>query len=90
MPHLKEIEKTYADRGFKLVSVNLLPDQDEMIPNWKEQGGYRHKILVTESTDYLLETFGLRFPGGMPANFLIGTDGKVHFKHIGYRRGEER
>ena len=89
MPHLKEIEQTYADRGFKLVSVNLLPDQDEMIPGWKEQGGYRHPILVTESTDYLLETFGLKFPGGMPANFLIGADGKVHFKHIGYRKGEE-
>ncbi len=90
MPHLKEIEKTYADRGFKLVSVNLLPDQDKMIPNWKERGGYQHPILVTESTDYLLETFGLRFPGGMPANFLIDTDGKVHFKHIGYRKGEEK
>ncbi len=89
MPHLKEIEKTYAGQGFKLVSVNLLPDQDGMIPDWKERGGYRHPILVTESTDYLVKTFGLQFPGGMPVNFLVDADGKVHFKHTGYSKGEE-
>ncbi len=90
MPELKEIEKTYADRGFHLVSVNLLPDQNEMIPGWKEKGGYRHPILVTDSRDDLIETFGLQFPGGMPVNFLVDAGGKVHFKHVGYHRGEER
>ena len=89
MPHLKKIRDEYADQGLSLVSVNLLPDQNELIADWKKKGGYEHPILVTETTDYLVKTLGLRFPGGMPANFLVDAGGKVHFRHIGYQPGEE-
>lgn len=71
-----------------MVAVNMVAQQNEMVPEWKAKGKYTFPIVVTDDKDYFTTNpFGVR---GTPTNVLLNADGKVVFRHIGYLTGAEK
>jgi glutathione peroxidase-family protein len=87
LPHLQKIYDKYKDQGFNMVSVNTNESQAEQIPEWREENQFTFTILVGMSRDELREKYNHK---GSPTNFLVNSDGKVFFKHLGYGPGGEK
>ena len=70
-----------------MIAFNMVSQQNEMLPEWKAKGKYTFPIIVTDENDYwATNPFGVR---GTPANFLLGADGKILFRH-GYSPDGEK
>lgn len=65
-----------------MVSINILPDQHELVPEWKKEVGYTSPILLADSRAEVMNTYGFR---GTPANFLLDEEGKIIYHVQGYK-----
>jgi len=87
MPHFQQFYDKYRDQGLNVVAVNVIPEQDELVPHWKENGGYSFPVLVGAQTNTLIEDYRL---SSTPLNFLLDGEGKVISRQEGYAPGSER
>jgi cytochrome oxidase Cu insertion factor (SCO1/SenC/PrrC family) len=94
LPHLQEIYHKYRDQGFRMVAINIIPEQDRMIPEWIERGNYTFPVLVgvegadewrgfTESLFADYEMFAA------PTTFLLDGQGRILARYDGYQDGGE-
>jgi len=85
LPILNEIRKEYAAKGFEVVAVNV----DE---NLSDALGFLEKYPV----DYpvLLDPKGsmpkLYAIEGMPTAYLIDENGKIVYKHVGFKKKDRK
>jgi hypothetical protein len=88
LPHLQKIYEKYHGDGLALIAFNMVTQQNEMLPEWKAKGKYTFPIVVTDEKDYFTTNpFDVR---GTPTSFLLGADGKIIFRHVGYSSGAEK
>ena len=63
-----------------MVAINMVSQQNDMLPEWKAKGKYTFPVLVTDEKDYWsTNPYGVRFT---PTNLLLAADGKVGFRHL--------
>ena len=62
------------------------PEQDGLVPGWRDQNGFTFPILVGAKTDTLIEEYRL---SSTPLNFLLDADGKIISRQEGYAPGAE-
>lgn len=86
MPHFQQFYDKYRDQGLNVVAVNVIPEQDELVPGWMENGGYTFPVLVGAQTNTLIEDYRL---SSTPLNFLLDGEGKVVSRQEGYAPGSE-
>ena len=73
IPQLKHFQKTYADRGFRVISINIDDPEGHTAPLMAQQFELNYPVLVDDGTAE--EAFGgLR---ALPTSFLVGRDGTV-------------
>lgn len=87
MPRLQEIYERYQDQGLQMVAVNVIPDQDNMIPDWIEKGNYTFTVLVGARTQKIAQDYSIT---GTPVTFLLDGEGKVLARYEGYQPGAEK
>ncbi len=83
-PWMNAMQEKYADRGLRIISVNL--DQEASLA---DQFLQNHPAGFTVSFDpqgLLAEKFKVV---GMPTALLIGRDGIVRSRHIGFRNDKK-
>lgn len=85
-PHLQDLYDKYRDQGFSMVAINLIADQDELVPAWVKSNGYSVPTLIGGDTGNLIETYEVM---GTPTSFLLDRDGRVIQKYRGYQPGNE-
>jgi peroxiredoxin len=86
MPHFQSFYEKYRDQGLKVVAVNVIPDQDQLVPHWRDNGGYTFPILVGADTNSLIEAYRL---SSTPLNFILDSKGKILSRQEGYAPGSE-
>jgi thiol-disulfide isomerase/thioredoxin len=73
IPQLKNFHKTYAEQGFRVVSINIDDPTGENAPLMARQFEINYPVLIgNEETEKAFG--GLR---ALPTSILVGRDGKV-------------
>ena len=83
-PWLNDMKKSYADKGFEILAVNLDKDRKAADKFLKDME-VSFKVVFDESGDSAA-AYKLK---GMPSSYLIGRDGKVYASHIGFREKDK-
>jgi|GEM_PF-2144676 len=78
MPYLQKLHEKYATNpDFVLLSISV-DKPPTPVKSFIEKKKYTWTILFNEKTDEAYEV------GGIPTKFLIGRDGKIYNKHVGF------
>jgi thiol-disulfide isomerase/thioredoxin len=75
-PTLQRVLDKYKDRGFAILSLNVLPEERDFVMPYLTKNGFAFRPLET-NTDWAEKTYGAR---GYPTNLLIDADGRIIFK----------
>lgn len=86
-PELQRIYVTYRDRGLEMVWINVLPEEERLIAAWRSEHGYTVPVLVGATLRSLQNDYGIAMT---PTHFLLDADGRVLWKHAGYKPGDEK
>ena len=80
MPHLSDLwSEVSRSQDVIGLSVNI-GDSREVIAAWWKAGGFRHQPVMQEG-DEVSRAFGVR---AYPTNYLIGPDGRVAWRGVGW------
>lgn len=83
-PWLNAMQEKYHDQGLVIVGVNLDTDREQaerFLEKWPAEF-----LLVMDPKGELAEQWKLQ---GMPSAVLLGADGKVRHRHIGFREDRQ-
>ena len=69
-----------------MVAINVIPEQDSMVPKWLEDGGFGFPVLVGANSDSIISDYRLV---STPLNFLLDAEGKIISRWDGYYEGAE-
>ena len=69
-----------------MVAINVVPEQDKDVGEWRKKGGYTFPILLSES-GFAETNYGVHVE---PTNFLLDSDHRMMFRHLGYGTGGEK
>lgn len=69
-----------------MVAINVIPEQDELVPVWRESKGFTFPVLVGGDSEALFDDYGIV---STPLNFLLDSEGKVLRRLEGYIPGTE-
>jgi len=79
-PWMNEMQQNYADRGLVVIAVNLDNNSDDAAKFLQE---YPAKFKILYDTDKkLAREFEVQ---AMPSSYLIGRDGKLADRHLGFK-----
>jgi thiol-disulfide isomerase/thioredoxin len=86
-PFLMELYKTYKEKGFEIIAVNLDSESKRMEAFLEKQGApVQFKIALGNGTKipdiYKLE--------GMPTTILIDKKGVIRFRHTGFSNSDKK
>lgn len=77
IPHLKDFENTYAEQGFRVVSINIDDPSGRVAPTLMRQFEINYPVLVEEDGRAEKAFGGIR---ALPTSFLVGRDGTIKRK----------
>jgi peroxiredoxin len=83
-PAIQKLHDAYKDYGLTMVWINVLPDEEKLIGEWRVRHGYTVPILLGKRSvqnDYKLVM--------TPTHYLLDANGVVLSKHAGYTAGDE-
>jgi thiol-disulfide isomerase/thioredoxin len=76
IPQLKHFQKTYADQGFRVISINIDDPEGYTAPLMAQQFELNYPVLVDDGSAE--KAFGgIR---ALPTSFLVGRDGTLKRK----------
>jgi peroxiredoxin len=82
MPHLQEIHEEYDAEGIRVVAVATDQQGAEIVRPFIEKNGYTFRV-VPDAAQVVSRQFGsIR---SIPTTFIIGPDGQVKNKFVGYQ-----
>jgi thiol-disulfide isomerase/thioredoxin len=81
LPELLRISAKYGDRPFALLAVNMDRKREAAQKFLEKQG--LNLLVLFDSEQKVINAFA---PVGVPASYLIGSDGKVAKVYIGFKR----
>ena len=84
LPHFIELHQEYKDRGLVIIGVSLdktgVREVASFVKEWKIP-----YVVVMGTGEVVRDYGGIR---GVPTTFVIGKDGKIYRKYVGYRKKE--
>jgi thiol-disulfide isomerase/thioredoxin len=87
LPRIQTLYDTYKDHGLSVVLINVVPEENKLIPKWKEQYNVSLPVLIGASQESLQRDYELETT---PTEYLLSEKGEVLFYHSGYKPGDEK
>ncbi len=87
LPRIQAIYDTYKDRGLSVVLINVVPEENKLIPKWMEKYKVSFPVLIGASQESLQRDYELN---ATPTEYLLGAKGEVLFYQSGYKPGDEK
>jgi len=87
LPEIQKIYDRYKDKGLSAVWINVLPDEQKLIPGWRAAKNLTVPVLVGGSQESLQRDYQIE---STPATYLLDQNGHVLFHEDGYKPGDER
>ena len=84
-PSIQRLHDTYKDQGLAMVWINVLPEDERLIPAWRMKHGYTVPVLLgarSVQRDYSLAM--------TPTYYLLDSRANVLLRRAGYKPGDER
>jgi thiol-disulfide isomerase/thioredoxin len=84
-PEIQKLHDRYKDQGLSTVAINVIPQEERLIPEWLSTHGYTVPVLIggrSVKNDYKLTM--------TPTHFLLDAQGHVISRHTGYKPGDGR
>jgi peroxiredoxin len=84
-PEIQKLHDSYKDRGLSMVWINVVPEEERLIADWRTRHGYTVPVLLggrSVQNDYKLVM--------TPTHYLLDSQGKVLSSHAGYTAGDEK
>jgi len=84
-PEIQRMYDTYKDQGLSMVWINVVPDEDKLVNDWRTKHAYTVPMLIggrSAQNDYKLIM--------TPTDYLLDAQGKVLSKHAGFTPGDEK
>jgi thiol-disulfide isomerase/thioredoxin len=85
LPEMQTLHDTYKEDGLSVIWINVVDEQERLLPEWRARHGYTVPILLGDRSvqlDYALTM--------TPTHYLLGTDGKILARHAGYKRSKQQ
>jgi peroxiredoxin len=83
---VEELYRKYRDRGFSVVAVEAARDTERALKVIRENELSFALLETEEDNDVVDDIFDVR---GFPTVFVIDRDGKIHYCHLGFEKGDE-
>src|SRR5262245_11110230 len=83
-PKVQKIYDTYRDQGLSMVWINVVPDEQKLIPEWRARHGYTVPVLLggrSTPNDYKVRM--------TPTHYLLDGRGEILSKQDGFKPGDE-
>jgi thioredoxin-related protein len=87
LPEILRMSDTYKDLGLSVVFINVMPDQNKLIPDWQTKHHVTIPVLIGASQESLMDDYEL---DSTPTFYLLGEKGEVLFHQSKYERGDEK
>ena len=84
---MQKLYDQYSGQGMKMVAINVISEQDAMVPDWRDRNGFTFPILVGADSERIMGDYRMT---AAPLNFLLDAEGKVLARFEGYSPGGER
>ena len=84
-PGIQRLYESYKDRGLSVVWINVMPEENRLIAEWRARHGASIPVLIggrSVQRDYELTM--------TPTHFLLDSRGRVISKRSGYTAGDEK
>jgi cytochrome c biogenesis protein CcmG/thiol:disulfide interchange protein DsbE len=78
IPHFVEMQNKYGPQGFQVIGISM-DDDAKPVREFYQQHQMNYPVAVGD--DKLAQQFGGVL--GLPVNFLIDREGRIHSKHLG-------
>jgi cytochrome c biogenesis protein CcmG/thiol:disulfide interchange protein DsbE len=83
LPETQTLHDTYKDDGLSVIWINVVPEQEELIPEWRARHGFTVPILLGDRS--VQKNYALTMT---PTHYLLDSGGRVLARHAGFKRGE--
>jgi peroxiredoxin len=85
LPEIQKLHDSYMGQGLSTVWINVVPDEERLIADWRARGGFTVPVLLggrSVQSDYKLVM--------TPTHYLLDSEGRVLSRHAGYTPGDEK
>jgi thiol-disulfide isomerase/thioredoxin len=86
-PYFQNVLQKYKDRGFEVLAINGIPEQDDFVIPFLKNNRYSFTPLRVPDEKWAETNYSVR---GYPSNFLIDKEGKVIYKSFMIGNPEEQ
>lgn len=87
LPEIQKIYDRYKESGLAAVWLNILPEETSLVPGWLAAKQLNVPVLVGGSQDLFERDYGIQ---STPTTYLLDANGRVLYRAIGYKPGDEK
>jgi cytochrome oxidase Cu insertion factor (SCO1/SenC/PrrC family) len=87
LPEIQKIYDRYKETGLSVVWINILPEEENLIPGWQMAKNFTVPVLVGATQDSVLRDYRIN---ATPSTYLLDQNGKVILHQDGYKPGDEK
>jgi len=87
LPEIQKLYDAYKDKGLSVVLINIMPDEENLIPGWMMVKNLNMPMLVGGSQNALQDAYHIE---STPTSYLLGDKGQVLYFAAGYKAGDEK
>jgi peroxiredoxin len=85
LPQMQGLYDKYKDKGLDAVWINVLPQENKLIPKWQTEKHFTVPVLIGASQDWLQDHYRIV---STPTEYLLGPHGEVLFYQSGYKAAD--
>ena len=85
-PETVKVYEKYKDQGLAMVWINLVEEEEELIPDWLASHQYEVPVLVGASMQYLARRYDIEVT---PEHIIINPEREILYRQRGYEAGNE-
>ncbi|HVB86531.1 MAG TPA: TlpA disulfide reductase family protein [Candidatus Dormibacteraeota bacterium] len=82
LPQMQTLYDKYKDEGLSAVWINVLPQENKLIPKWQSEHNFTVPILIGASQDWLQDHYKIV---ATPTEYLLGPHAEILFYQSGYK-----
>lgn len=87
LPHVQKVYEKYRGRGLSVVLINVVGQEDKLIPSYLERHGLTLPVLTGGWQPALMRDYDLK---ATPTHILVDEKSAILFRQDGYSEGEEK
>ena len=83
-PKVQKLYDAYREKGLAMVWINVVPDEQKLIADWRTQHSYTVPVLLGKQTTP--REYGVRMT---PTHYLLDGRGEILSRQDGFNPGDE-